>query len=158
MSSVDKRLIGATFGMMLLVLASCAPLPKPVPITGAGQRPQTKSELANTKWMLVTFGEPNAKRPVIKGSTITLEFDSEGQANGSGGCNAYNIQYEVKDNVLAPGEIIHTLTACEQEDIEQQELLYFQALASAGGFALSRDRLTIWYDDGQGTLNFVKTE
>ncbi|HZD58347.1 MAG TPA: hypothetical protein VE136_16565 [Anaerolineales bacterium] len=33
---------------------------------------------------------------------------------------------------------------------------FFQSLETAGGFGLSGDGLTLWYDDGQGALNWVK--
>ncbi len=158
MSPVDKRLIGVIFGMVWLVFTACASQPGSIPNTGGGRTPLVERNLANTRWKLVSFGELNAERPVIKGSTVTLEFDFEGHAGGSGGCNAYSLPYEVKDNVLFPGEIIHTLTACEQDDIEQQELLYFQALANAGRFELNGNRLTVWYVDEHGVLNFVKME
>jgi heat shock protein HslJ len=156
MSAVDKRLIGAIFGMVFLVCTACASQPGSIPNTGGGQTPLAERNLANTKWKLVSFSEPGLETPVIVGSTITLEFDSEGQAGGSGSCNAYSIQYEMKDNMLSLGELIHTMTACEQEGIGQQEQRYFQAIENAGRFELAGNRLMIWYADGQGVLNFVK--
>ena len=41
--------------------------------------------LANTQWMLQSFGATGAETPVIEGTAVTLEFASNGQAGGSGG-------------------------------------------------------------------------
>lgn len=73
--------------------------------------------LADTKWSLVSSGEPGAETPVMEGSTLTLEFDAGGQASGSGGCNSYGAQDEVQGNRLSSGEITRTLMACEPEGI-----------------------------------------
>jgi heat shock protein HslJ len=158
MSAMDKRLIGMIFGMMWLVFTACASPPGSIPNTGGGQTPLADKNLANTKWQLVSFGQSGQEAPVIAGSTITLVFNSEGLAGGSGSCNAYSVQYEVKGGSLSFGDIIRTLTACKQEGIGQQEQRYFLAIQQSNKFELAGDRLTIWYDDGQGVLNFVNTE
>jgi len=75
----------------------------------------------------------------------------------SDGCNSYSAQYQVKENLLSLGEINRTLMACEQPGIGQQEQDYLQALESAGRFKLAADHLTIWYGNGQGVLNRVKS-
>ncbi len=75
----------------------------------------------------------------------------------SDGCNSYSAQYQVKENLLSFGEINRTLMACEQPGIGQQEQDYLQALESAGRFELAGDHLTIWYGNGQGVRNWVKS-
>jgi hypothetical protein len=57
--------------------------------------------------------------------------------------------------MLSVGEITRTLMACQQEGIGQQEERYIQALETAGNFELTGDHLSIWYEDGQGVLNWV---
>jgi heat shock protein HslJ len=131
------------------------PQPGLIPNTGSSQTPEAESNLANTKWMLMSFGQPGAETPVIVGSSTTIEFDSQGQAGGSGGCNSYDTTYEVQDNMISFGEITRTLMACQQGGIGEQEGRYFQALESASTFELAGDRLTIWYGDQGNTLNFV---
>jgi heat shock protein HslJ len=142
---------------VFLVFAACTPKPGSIPNTGDGQTPKSDKKLVNTSWTLVSFGQPSAEVPVIEGSTVTLQFNSEGEASGSGSCNSYSGQYQVKENLLSFGEINRTLKACEQEGIDQQEQDYLQALGSAGRFELAGDRLTIWYDNDQGVLNWVKS-
>ena len=109
------------FGLIFFLLAACAPQPGLIPATGGNQTLETQSNLTNTKWMLVSFEKSGVKTPVIVGSSITLEFDSEGQAGGSGGCNIYGTRYEVEDIRIFFGKIIRTLVTCEQEGIGQQE-------------------------------------
>lgn len=124
----------------------------------SGDRGTSGDSLANTEWRLISFGALGAEMPVIEGSTITLGFDSEGQAGGTGGCNSYGAPYEVQDNALSFGEISRTMMACAQEEIGKQERNYFLAVETAGNFLLDEDRLTIWYDSGQGVLNLVKSD
>lgn len=124
-----------------------------------GRPPVVESSLANTKWVLFSFGWPGAHTgveatPVIDGSTITLEFGSGGQAGGSGGCNSYSTHYEEQGNKLSIGQIIRTLIACEAGGVDQQEQRYFRALETAREFEQAVDHLVIWYGDGQDVLFF----
>jgi heat shock protein HslJ len=124
-----------------------------------GQTPEGESSLANTKWVLFSFGWPGAHTgveatPVIEGSTITLEFGSGGQAGGSGGCNSYSAPYEVQANKLSIGQITSTLITCEAGGVDQQEQNYFRTLETAREFEQAEDHLVIWYGDGQDVLFF----
>jgi heat shock protein HslJ len=139
--------------LVFLVFAACTPKFESKPNTGDSQTPEADRNLINTSWTLVSFGQPGAETPVIAGSTVTLEFNAEGRASGSGSCNSYSAQYQVKEGLLSFNEINRTLMACEQEGIDQQEQAYLQALGNAGRFELTGDRLTIWYDNDQGVLN-----
>lgn len=120
--------------------------------------PTADNPLANTQWQLESFGPVGAETPVVEGSTVTLEFDATGQAGGSGGCNSYGTEYQVQNGTLVFGEIVSTLMACADENIGEQEQQYYQALETAGEFEVSGDRLTIYYNDGQGVLNFVSAD
>lgn len=123
----------------------------------SGDQAVGEDGLAGTSWRLLSYGMPGAETPVIEGSTITLEFDSEGRAGGTGGCNSYGAHYEVQDKALSFGEISRTMMACTQEDIGKQEQNYFLALETASNFVLDEGRLRIWYESGQGVLNWVKS-
>ena len=114
--------------------------------------------LANTAWQLESFGPVGAETPVVEGSTVTLQFDGAGQAGGNGGCNSFGTEYQVQNGTLSFGEIASTLMACADEGISEQEQQYYQALESVGEFEVSGDRLTIFYNDGQGVLNFVSAD
>jgi hypothetical protein len=65
-------------GLIIFVLAACAPQPGLIPNTGSSPTPEAEGSLANTTWVLVSFREMGVETPVIAGPTITLEFDSQG--------------------------------------------------------------------------------
>ncbi|MEW5957135.1 MAG: META domain-containing protein [Chloroflexota bacterium] len=120
----------------------------------AATSPNAQTNLANTRWVLESFGAPGAETPVIAGSNITLEFGADGQAGGSGGCNSYGGSYQVQDKTLSFSQIASTLMACADASMMQQEQQYLEALQSAGQFELTDSHLTIRYDNGQGALHF----
>lgn len=122
------------------------------------EAPSTEGETAvleNSKWTLTLFGAPDAETPVVAGSTITLVFDTDGQAGGSAGCNTYGGSYEVQGDQLRFGELISTLMACVDQGVMEQEMAYLAALQSADRFAIDGDMLRIWYDDENGVLVFT---
>jgi heat shock protein HslJ len=151
-----KFLIPGLMAISLLLSACGAATPVLTETLPAETAPgETESNLTGTQWQLISFGAPGAEVPVVEGSTVTLEFNINGQAGGSGGCNSYGGEYQVEDNVLSFSQIVSTLMACADSNVTQQEQQFFQALESAGRFELTEDQLTIQYDGGQGVLNFV---
>jgi heat shock protein HslJ len=134
-----------------------ATTPVPVPTQETPASPPGDDNLANTEWTLESFGPMGAETPVLEGTTVTLIFESGGQAGGSGGCNSYGTDYQVQDNTLIFGEIVSTLMACTEEGVTEQEQRYLTALRSAGEFEQTADQLIIHYDNGQGVLNFNAT-
>ena len=109
-----------------------------------------------SKWSLVSFGKTGAETPVVEGSTITLEFNDDSQLGGSGGCNSYGAQYTLEGQTLTVKEVVSTLMACADDLVMQQETQYFTALQNISSFEISGDALTIYYDNGQSQMNFVK--
>ncbi|MCI0576435.1 MAG: META domain-containing protein [Chloroflexi bacterium] len=172
-----KKLAYVVVVLLALALAACTPQAGPGADTGgqtpagetpAGETPAAEEsppfsaetggegDLANTQWSLVSMGAPGAEAPVVAGSTITLAFEAAGQATGSGGCNSYGGEYRVEGNTLSFSNVASTLMACLDEAVMAQEAQYFQALETAGEFELAGDTLAIWYDGGQGVLNFAR--
>jgi putative lipoprotein len=125
----------------------------PPPITPTGRA----DSLANTSWRLVSFGPAGSEAAVLAGTTITLTFEADGRAGGSGGCNEYGSTVHVEGETLSFGEITSTLRACLDNQATEQESRYLAALKSARTFEVAGDQLTIWYDNGQGVLSFEKT-
>ena len=150
----NKVWIISTFSILALVLAACAQaLPQPSPLLSP--TPPGSNPLTGTEWRLASFGPAGALQPVLPGSTITLRFEQNGQATGSGGCNSYGASYQVQGSNLAISQVISTEMACLQQGVMEQEQRYFQALQSTGSFVLGSDQLVISYNNGQGALNFV---
>ena len=115
---------------------------------------EVDSELSGTAWVLEAFENTDGAVPVAVPGGITLEFQPDGQAGGSGGCNGYGGAYQAQDGVLSFGEIASTLMLCADEDLMGQEQRYFEALRSASAYALNGDRLTITH--ANGTLSFTR--
>ncbi|MGH2523598.1 MAG: META domain-containing protein [Anaerolineales bacterium] len=141
-------------GVVTLMLAACAPAATPPAASSTDLPPVPANALAGTAWNLVSFGAPGAETPVVEGSTVTLEFQADGQATGSGGCNSYGGAYQAQDGALSFSAIASTKMACADEGMMQQEQRYFEALQSASGYELTGDQLAITYADG--VLNFVR--
>lgn len=142
-------IIALTMWFCTLVIAETNPNPT------LTERVSTEEKLTNTQWRLVSFSKAGTESPVTKGSQITLKFEAGGRVGGSGGCNSYGADYQVRDDEPSFSKIISTKKACADEGAMQQETQYFQALESADKVELADNRLTIFYDDGRSALNFV---
>lgn len=106
-------------------------------------------QLAGTAWELVAYGAADAPTTVTSGSAITLEFDEDNVASGSGGCNSYRSQGSVvePDGSLSFGEVASTRMACE--GLMEQERAYFAALQSATDFSIVDGQLVLTYGEGE---------
>lgn len=113
--------------------------------------------LADTEWMLTSFGVGGVGNPLIAGTTITLKFGSDGRARGSGGCNSFGGNYSVSGNTISFSPVISTRRACINAEMNQQEQRFLSALQSAETFRLSGNSLVIFHDDGRNRLLFIST-
>jgi heat shock protein HslJ len=85
--------------------------------------------LNGTQWELSTMNQDD----LVEDSTITLNFDEEGNAYGSAGCNSYSGSFTVADDNLTFGMLVSTLMACE-ESLMNQETEYLQILGNIERF------------------------
>ncbi|MEZ4682640.1 MAG: META domain-containing protein [Caldilineaceae bacterium] len=111
--------------------------------------------MAGTSWQLTALGTTGAETPVVVDSTVTLQFDADGQAGGNTGCNSFGGNYTVNGDSLTFSKIISTLVACADADVMNQEQQYLDALNGAERYAVDGDELTIWYDNGNSMLTFT---
>lgn len=104
---------------------------------------QSENPLAGTYWQLENTDS------AIK---ITLGFESDDLATGSGGCNTFGGPYSVEGDTISFGPLASTLMLCEGTG--DQEATYLEALRSATRYEVTDDQLIIWHGDDQ-QLTFI---
>lgn len=174
MTALSKHLIRLLATILFISLAACGPalgsLVQPgtetaspaAPISPPGDSQTATppdsgaaSALLNTRWKLASITENGSDTPIPASLAMTLEFQTEGQVAGSGGCNSFGGQYAVEGDRLVFSQLVSTMMACTDENLMQLEGRYLKALNASGTFELADRSLTIQFDDGAGALHFV---
>ena len=139
--------------LLCVILAACAP-------TGATQEAggtqAAPASLDNTQWKLLFFREGEVETPVIDGSNLTLVFEADQRAGGSGGCNSFGGTYQTQGENLKFSDLVSTLMACADMSLTDQEGQYMSKLQAAERYEISGDQLTIWHSGGNGRLIFTR--
>ncbi|GAB4544028.1 MAG: hypothetical protein OHK0023_00210 [Anaerolineae bacterium] len=110
--------------------------------------------LQNGVWHLRSYGMSGG--PAVSGftvlpeSTVSLGFQLDSRVVGSGGCNSFGGSYNVgavgdTGTALTISNLIATLKACADNNLMQQEQIYFNALQGATAYRLNGDTLEIAY-------------
>lgn len=116
--------------------------------------PEDEASFVDTKWELESFGPIGGETPVVPQTKVTLEIGLDGKIAGSAGCNNYFTAYESgEDNAISFGIIGSTMMYCE--GTMEQEYRYLGAIENVTSFAMDRDGLQLFYNNGQGVLNFA---
>lgn len=87
---------------------------------------------------------------------ITAEF-ADGNLGGSSACNSYSTTYELDGSSITTGDIVSTLMACEDEEINQREAEFLGALQNIASYEIFRDNLTLYDADGNVIITFSST-
>ncbi len=133
-----------------LILAVLVPLIAVSCSGGSGD----SDDLEDIEWELATLNGADA----LEDTTVVLEFASEGQMFGSGGCNRFIGSWETGDDnalTLEPGGT--TLMACP-EPISQQEQEFLSALSATASFEIDGDELTLQDGDDNELATMTKLE
>ena len=117
-------------------------------------------DLGIGEWKLVSFGPLGEEQPLIPGTEVTIFFGEDNAVRGSGGCNGYSGVYETADaGIFSIEHFGSTDMACSSPaGIMGQEIEFEDAVARITGINREGDRLTLFYNDGQGVLHFVAAE
>jgi heat shock protein HslJ len=115
------------------------------------------SGLAGTSWKVTNYNNGNqGVESLIIGSEISLNFGTDGQVNGSAGCNRYSGPYQSKDAALQVGSLATTRMACATPNgVMDQEAKYLTALQKAATYSIDGSTLTI--RDASGATQVVAT-
>jgi heat shock protein HslJ len=100
--------------------------------------------LAGSEWVLVSL----AGSPVVEGSIVTIGFDAEGRAYGTGGCNRYTGSYDAQQDRLTFSQVASTRMMCVDTAVMEQEQAFFNALSGASSYTLGADTLVIATGEG----------
>jgi heat shock protein HslJ len=108
-------------------------------------------DLTGGIWLL---SELNGEPPLPE-TTLTAEFNEDGQVGGSAGCNSYNTTYVVEGDQLTFGEqIVSTMMAC-LEPIMEQEKEFQQVLISTASYDIQDDELILFDASGNESARFM---
>lgn len=108
------------------------------------------SVLIGTAWRL----ENIAGAVIVEKSQSTLEFPTEGRANGNGSCNRFNGVVTLDGSAITFGGIAATRIACAEAVMKQEEI-YLSALQGAERFESDGQTLRIYSADRPEPLRFV---
>ena len=84
-------------------------------------RAGTRTRLEGTGWTLTGYLLNGTLVPAIPGTTITMDFGTEGKIGGSAGCNHYFASYEVKGTGITIGQAGSTMMYCSNPGVMDQE-------------------------------------
>jgi heat shock protein HslJ len=130
----------------------------------ASNLPPAPSELhlSETSWVLLSIDENDQVGEVIGSEPVTLNFASESEVNGFGGCNSYSGSYDPDTQTASISftDIVSTMIACEDAAVMNAETLFFEGLNTAASFEVSSDAIPVTGDrltitGGGHTLVFV---
>jgi len=107
--------------------------------------------LAGTGWFATAYWDGAQMATVLEGTTLTVQFGTGSDLNGSAGCNTYSASYLVEGRSLAITPPAGSSKLCgDPEGIMEQEQAFLNALTSAGSYNLEGGELYI--SDASGTV------
>ena len=116
--------------------------------------PTEHAALEGTVWHLTGYNTGSAISSLILDTEITVTL-SDGQIEGSAGCNGYFASYALDGSHLEMGPVANTEMYCmEPEGVMDQEMDYLVALAMADMYEIDRDTLTIFNAEGMRLLTY----
>lgn len=175
---------GALIVAAVLVVAACGGVetspttvtPPPNTTTALGSGTGTtapagsvEAVLAGTRWDVTRYDPGTGTMVNLRpGTAITMRFGDDGSVSGSGGCNAYQGNVEVKGLYDEPvkgvrdasdgqairiGPFITTKMACASPTgIMEQETEYLDDLQRAGRWFIAQGNLILHTDDGSSLI------
>lgn len=136
--------------------------PEPTAEPTAEPPPDTSAGIEDLLWSLDSLGGI----PLVLDSAITMDL-TDGNANGTAGCNTYNAPYELSGTSISFGTPATTRMACpEPPGLMDQENQYLTELQNVEAYSIQSDGLqmfgsaspvTLFYDSVvMGTVGFMQ--
>ena len=116
--------------------------------------PTEHAALERTAWHLTSYNTGTAIVILIRDTEITVTL-SDGQIEGSAGCNTYFASYSLDGSHIELGPVANTEMYCmEPEGVMDQEMDYLVALAMADTYEIYRNTLTVFDAEGMRFLTY----
>ena len=114
------------------------------------QRPvaQPDAALTGSLWQLETIVQGDAAQSVIAGTQLTIEFNEQGGVSGEAGCNGFGGNYALDGDALHFDGIMHTMMACVDQSIMDQETLYLEMLQNVSSWQIDGNELRLNAESG----------
>jgi heat shock protein HslJ len=104
----------------------------------------------NTVWTTNSINN----EPVLASTTLTVQFDEQGEVTGFDGCNNLNSTYTINgSNISISPNMISTKKACSVEIMTQADT-FTQLLISSSGYKLGDGVMVLIQDENEG-LSFT---
>jgi len=117
--------------------------------------PAKQAALEGTVWHLTGYNTGSAISSLTLDTEVTATL-TDGQIEGSAGCNTYFASYALDGSHIEIGPVANTEMYCmEPEGVMDQEMDYLATLAAADTYEIARDTLTIFDAEGTRLLTYV---
>lgn len=141
-------------GILCITIASCAIGTKKV----ASDSHNTISNIAGYKWVLIELNGKKATEDKQMKKTPFVKFGADSTISGNGGCNGYGGKYVLNGaNGIEISEVISTMMACMDNDVQKQEVGLFKLYREAHHYGIEQNILTIYSAD-EGSFARFKAE
>jgi len=117
-----------------------------------------ENPLAGTRWLVRAFfdREAGGVGTILRGTTLTMAFDGDGEAYGTSGCNSYSASYLVEGRQLTLTAPTSTSLVCERPaGIMDQEAAFLELLPAITGYAIEGETLTLEDVTGQNVVELL---
>jgi putative lipoprotein len=104
--------------------------------------------LRRTRWQLSSYTSGGEAQTPLEGAPITLEFSTQTDLGGSGGCNDFGGTYTVEDDTINFSDLNSTMMACEDEALMDQEAWFFETLAMVERYNIATGDLILHTANG----------
>jgi heat shock protein HslJ len=107
-------------------------------------------DIQGTSWLITEYDNGTGLTSIIPGSVLTATFGTDGQVNGSGGCNSYFAGYttNVSSTSIRIVQVGLTRMLCQPADAMTQEGNFITALKAAKTYHIAGRHLTLSKADG----------
>lgn len=113
--------------------------------------------VGGTGWTLANLSVNGQATALVEGTTVTMEVAADGsRISGSTGCNQYRAMLTTEAAGMSiVGPALLTRKTCTAST-RVQEVEFIDALLRTRGFAMSEDELTLFAEDDEPLLVFVR--